>query len=310
MMKQRHKNAIQKILLFFCLTLAPLSLTYSQDDLMDMLDDDEDEEIVYTSATFKTTRIIGSHTTDIQAPKELQFLISHRFGTLNSGARNLWGLDVSEVRFGFEMGINKNWAIGFGRSSEGQMFDFYSKIKLLRQSSGAKNMPISLVLLNAMNARTIERSESQKAILSVKHDISYVYQLLIARKMNSNISFQLMPTFIHRNLVNTPLDNNDIFSLGAGARFKFTPRFGIVLEYTAVFDDRLKEQDFFDPLGIGLELETGGHVFHITFSNSTGMNNTLMLTQTTDDWANGGVHIGFNISRVFNLGGKEKRIQE
>ena len=309
-MKIQHQNIVQKIVLFLCLTLLPISLTYSQDDLMDMLEDDDEDEVIYTSATFKTTRIIGSHTTDIQAPKELQFLISHRFGTLNSGPRNLWGLDESQIRFGFEIGINKNWAIGFGRSSEGKMFDFYSKIKLLRQSSGAKNMPISLVLLTSMNARTTERSESQKAILDTKHDISYVHQLLIARKMSSNVSFQLMPTFVHRNLVSTALDNNDIFALGAGARFKFTPRFGIVLEYSAVFDDRLKEQDLFDPLGIGLELETGGHVFHITFSNSTGMNDYLMLTQTTGDWGNGDVHIGFNISRVFSFGGEKKKLQE
>ncbi len=275
----------------------------AQDDLEALLDIEQENTINYVSAIFKSTRLINSHTVSIESPGELQFLISHRFGTLNSGAANLWGLDEAFIRLGFEYGISPRWAIGLGRSSNPSVkpFDLFSKFKLLRQSTGAKNMPVSLILHNniAWRSESLNNTSSDK---NFTQNLIYTQQLIVARKFNSNFSLQLMPTYMHRNLVNTRTESNDIFALGLGVRLKFSTRFGVVAEYYYVFDEYIRNADgLYNSLSLALEIETGGHVFHLTFSNSLGLTENQFIANTTSDWLNGGIRFGFNISRVFQL---------
>ena len=286
------------------LSLTVLSLFFSlaaraQDDLLNMISDDS-TAIDYTYATFKTNRIVNSHSVEITAPGELQFVIGHRFGRLNSGAYNLWGLDESRIRLGFEYGINKVWAIGIGRSSEGKTYDAYNKIKLLRQSKGARNMPVTVALLNTVALSTDPRKFAEGQNLEFKHRFTYTHQLLIARKFSDKFSLQIMPTYIHKNLVKNAKLENDILLVGVGARQKLNNRVSINAEYNYIISEQTAAE-YTNSLSLGFDIETGGHVFQLFLSNSRGMIEKYFLAENTGEWGKGDIHYGFNITRVFNL---------
>jgi hypothetical protein len=280
-----------------CFLLFPIS-SFAQDDLMDLFEEEPATE--YTSATFKTTRIALGHSIENPANGDLLFLISHHFGKISSGAYEFFGLDQATIRLGFEYGINDRLAIGIGRSSYNKTFDGFIKYKLLRQSKGVKNMPVTMNLLAGMSVNSLKWNEPDKEDY-FRNRITYLYQLLIARKMTSNLSLQIMPSLVHKNLVATKDDKNDIIIIGAGGRYKFTKRSSINVEYHYVLPDQINSYDYTNSLTIGFDIETGGHVFQLFFTNSVPINVSDFLTQTTDSWSDGDNYFGFNISRVFTL---------
>jgi hypothetical protein len=280
-----------------CFLLFPIS-SFAQDDLMDLFEEEPATE--YTSATFKTTRIALGHSIENPANGDLLFLISHHFGKISSGAYEFFGLDQATIRLGFEYGINDRLAIGIGRSSYNKTFDGFIKYKLLRQSKGVKNMPVTMNLLAGMSVNSLKWNEPDKEDY-FRNRITYLYQLLIARKMTSNLSLQIMPSLVHKNLVATKDDKNDIIIIGAGGRYKFTKRSSINVEYHYVLPDQINSYDYTNSLTIGFDIETGGHVFQLFFTNSVPINVSDFLTQTTDSWSDGDIYFGFNISRVFTL---------
>lgn len=290
--------------IFFFLSFFIAQNLFAQDDLLNMLQDKDSNEVNYTTATFKTSRLINTHTTELQPVGELQFLINHRFGLISDGFNKFYGLDAAYVRLGFEYGINKFWSVGIGRSGVDRLYDGFTKIKLLRQSSGAKNIPISAVLFLGLAAKTLDYSDNTVKY-ETKHYLTYTSQLIVARKFNENFSLQLMPTYVHRNLANTQADANGIFVMGIGGRLKLTKRFGIIGEYHYIFNDQLKKT-FYDPISLGFEIETGGHVFQLHVSNSRGMVEPQYLTQTEWSWGKGDIHFGFNIARTFSLSKKAR----
>lgn len=283
---------------------------FAQDDLLSELDDltaeDDKTTTEYTYGTFKGTRVINSQSVELTSKGELTLLISHRFGTVNEGPYSLWGLDNASMRLGFEYGVTDFLTISYGRSSFNKTYDGFYKLKLLRQSKGAKKMPISAVLYSGLAINTIEKSTATKDI-KFSSRLSYYNQLIIGRKFNSKISLQLMPTHIHRNVVKTKLDENDLFALGTAGRVKLSSRFALTGEYLALLSDY---NGINNSLSLGIEIETGGHVFQLQFTNSQGMTDNYFVGETQGTWGNGDIYFGFNISRGFRIVDYSKKKKE
>ncbi|NPD45447.1 DUF5777 family beta-barrel protein [Lentimicrobium sp. S6] len=293
---------MKRIVLFFGLMFFGLISSFAQDDLMDIFG--EDETIDYTSATFKTTRLALGYSVENPVKNDMIFLISHHFGNINGGAYEFFGLDQATIRLGLEYGITDRLTVGYGRSSYNKTYDGYLKYKVLRQSKGLKKMPVTLNLVAGTSINTLKwENPDQENYFSSR--MTYLFQAIVARKFNKNLSLQFMPSLVHKNLVATAKDHNDIFTIGAGGRYKFTKRTSINVEYHYVIPDQIHSYDYTNSLTIGFDIETGGHVFQLFFTNSVPINVTDFLTHTTDKWRNGDIYFGFNISRIFSFGGKK-----
>lgn len=286
---------------FVCLFfLIPLGL-FAQDDLMDLLNSNPTPEINYTTATFKSTRILNGHSIERMPPGQLDFRISHRFGRINSGAYEFFGLDQSNVHFSLEYGIFNWLMIGVGRGTYEKTFDGFTKFTILRQSSGARTMPVSVSAFSSVALKSLKWTDPTRTNYFSSR-LSYVGQILIARKISPSFSFQLTPSYVHRNLVATELDPNDLWALGAGGRMKLSRRISLNAEYYYLANPKkYMSQKVYDPLSIGVDIETGGHVFQLFFTNSLAMIEKGFIGETTGNWAKGDIHFGFNISRVFTL---------
>lgn len=286
----------------FSIVLLLCSGSVFSQDLDSLLNKETKPEIDYASATFKASRIINGHSIEQMKKHQLDFRISHRFGTLNNGAYGLWGLDQSVIHFSLEYGVTDWLMLGVGRGSYNKIYDSFAKFKLLRQSSGAVTMPVSMSFLSSVELNTLKFQDPTRTNYFSSR-LTYVEQLLIARKFNDNFSFQLSPTFIHRNLVATELDKNDVFAMGFGARYKLSKHISLNGEYYYAYlpNRKFLNTRYYNSASIGIDIETGGHVFQIMLTNSQGMREGTFIPQTTDSWRNGGIHLGFNISRVFAL---------
>jgi hypothetical protein len=294
------KNLFLLIVIAF---LAIGKLPVGAQDLEDLLAEaTEEEEVEYTSATFKATRIMNGHSIERMPEGQLDFRIHHRFGRLNSGAYELWGLDQANIHFSLEYGITDWLMVGVGRGTYEKTYDSFVKLSLLRQSSGARMMPVSVTFLSGLYLNSL-RWEDESREYRFAHRLEFVNQLLIARKFNQSISLQIMPTHLHRNLVPTELDPNDLFALGVGGRIKLTSRISFNAEYYYTFrpENNLLSTPLHNPLALGFDIETGGHVFQLVFTNSLAMTEHGMIGNTTGNWTDGDIHFGFNISRVFML---------
>lgn len=270
-------------------------------DLESLLEAELGEDTYYTSATFKATRIMNGHSIERMPTGQLDFRIHHRFGRINSGPYDLWGLDQANIHFSLEYGITDWIMAGIGRGTYEKTFDGFLKLSILRQSSGNRMMPVSLSLLSGTYLNTLKWNEEDP--YNFYHRFEFVNQLLIARKFNQRFSFQLIPSFLHRNLVVTELDPNDLFALGTGARLKLSNRISFNAEYYYVFrpDNAFLSVELYNPLAIGFDIETGGHVFQLILTNSLAMTEHGFIGNTTGNWLDGDIHFGFNISRVFKV---------
>lgn len=282
-------------LLCACLYSAPLR---AQDDLLSLIEDDE-PVIEYAEAGFKTTRVINSHSFENTAGGVLDVKISHRFGFINGGAYELFGLDNATIRIGADYGITDRLMVGLGRSSVGKTYDGFAKYKFLRQSSGARTMPFSAAYVGTIAVQTLKWANPERDNYFSSR-LYYSHQLLLGRKFSESFSLQLMPTLVHRNLVPTETDKHDVLALGAAVRQKLTKRLALNAEYYYNLPDQLAA-GFRNSLSIGFDIETGGHVFQLHFTNSTAMIEKGFITETTGNWLDGDIHFGFNISRVFTL---------
>ena len=272
--------------------------TFGQDDLMKELEGTQKPETAYVSATFKGSRLVNGQTVETRGKGELEFIFSHRFGAISSGSYNLFGLDQAFVRLGLEYGLTDNIGIGMGRNSYDKTIDGYVRYKLLRQSSGAGNMPITVT---AFVNGAIKTSPEQLDPGLVSTDrLSYTGQLLIARKFSSKLSLQLMPTLVHRNAIDKRIDDNDLIAIGAGGRYKITRSIALTSEYyyrVGVKNDNLNKNS----MGLGVDIETGGHVFQLVMTNSQGITERAFIGETVGDFFAGDIHLGFNVTRTFQL---------
>ncbi len=270
----------------------------AQDDLMAMFDDQK-PPINYTYATFKTSRVVYGQSVENPAKGNLLFLVQHNFGALNSGAYEFFGLDQANIRLGFEYGINQHLAIGIGRSTFGKTIDGFVKAKLLRQSTGSKNIPISVSYLASLSV-TGTKWENTDRNNYFSSRLAYVHQLLIARKFSNALSFQISPTIVHKNLVAAKQDKNTAFACGFGGRYKLTQRTSVNAEYF-YYPEHQTSLSRNDVFSVGIDLETGGHVFQLHLSNAEAMFEKAFIAETPGKWTHGDIFFGFNISRAFVL---------
>lgn len=270
----------------------------SQEDLLSMLENEPVTE--YATAIFKTTRIVNGHSIETTPKSILDIKISHRFGFLENGLYDLFGLDAATIRIGADWGVTDFLTLGAGRSSLEKTYDIYAKYRLLRQSKGERNIPLSIVYVGTAAINTLKYEDPEASNLFTSR-LFYSHQLLLARKFTEGLSLQIMPTVVHRNLTQTNNESHDVISIGIGGRQKISKRVSINFEYYYVLPDQLAEQ-YRNSLSIGFDIETGGHVFQLHFTNSTSMIYKGFITETVGDWLDGGVHFGFNISRAFTLG--------
>ncbi len=294
-------NTLKRIYCFgFVMIMAAVFeqvIAQEEQKLLSLLGREETTE--YAAASFKTNRVINLHSLESTSAGVLDIKISHRFGFINGGIYELFGLDQASIRIGADYGITDRLTIGFGRSSYQKTYDGFIKYKLLRQSTGLKNMPVTVAVLGTMAVTTLKWEDPNRDNLFSSR-LYYTTQLIIGRKFSNGISFQLSPSLVHRNLVATSVEKNNVFALGFAGRVKLNKRLSINGEYIYVFPDQLAE-GFRNSLSIGFDIETGGHVFQLHFTNSTSMIEKGFITETVGKWSDGGVHFGFNISRVFTL---------
>jgi hypothetical protein len=271
---------------------------FAQEDLLNMLDEQVEEKPTEVAYTFKSTHIINSHTIERMKTGQLDFRINHRFGELNSGYENFWGLDNALISLDFGYGINDRIMVGLRRSTEDATIDGSLKFTLFRQMTGSKSFPVAISYYTNMAAiGTVNIDELIDSVFAYR--LSFTHQLLIARKFNEKISLELMPSFVHRNLVEYDEENN-IFAVGIGGRYKFHRRLAFTCEcYWA--SHTAASEEFTNPLSVGIDIETGGHVFQLFLSNTRNMEESGYITKTTGSWLDGDIFFGFNISRVFAL---------
>jgi len=275
------------------------SKVIGQDNLLAELQGSSEPETEYTFASFKGTRVVNGHSIETKNKGELEFIISHRFGRINSGSYNLWGLDDAFIRIGLEYGISDRLGIGIGRSSFNKIFDGYLKYKILSQSTGLNSFPLTITSLLSTNIQTFPKSDSDPTI-DFADRISSIYQILIARKFSPELTLQISPTLVHINTVDGTIADNDQFAIGLSGRQKITKSVALNAEYQL----RLNTHDatpYYNSLGLAVEIETGGHVFQLIFSNTQGVVEKTFITETAGEFFDGDIHFGFNITRTFQL---------
>lgn len=259
----------------------------------------EDTSTTYTTASYKATRVLLSHSLENTAKGEMEFKVMHRFGPMDEGFYDLFGLDYASTRLAFDFGITDRLMVGFGRSTYEKAYDGFFKYKIYRQSSGVKNHPISIHWVSTMAVNTLRWADDLD-YLDFEHRLYYTHQALIGRKFNKNLTIQLTPTLVHRNLVRTPDIANNVWAIGTQGRYKFSKRASFNWDYYYVPQGQL-DQGFYNTLTIGVDIETGGHVFQLMLTNSLASIEKGFITETTDQWKEGEIRLGFTISRVFNL---------
>jgi hypothetical protein len=285
------------------LLLAGLGLAvpaHAQTNLLDQLETQEVKPTTteFVDATFKSTRLISGHTVQTPGQGTMVFLISHRFGTLNSGAYNFFGLDQATLRLGFEYGFTDRLTLGIGRSSLEKTFDGFLKYKAIRQSTGLHSFPVSVTLFTSSALNTLRYSDNLDRTLPRR--MAYTYQALIARKFSPALSLQFMPTLVHSNLVANKQDHNDVYALGFGGRQKLTKRTSLNAEYYYLMPNS-KPTGVRNALALGFDLETGGHVFQLHVTNSQGMIEKFFVANTQGNFFKGDLYFGFNVNRNFTV---------
>ena len=286
---------LNKLLLF----LFSFYFTYSQSDLENLLDPVENN--YYTTSTFMSTRVINGHSIEMFAPGALDVRISHRFGALNTGFYELFGLDQATIRMGLEYGLSNSIMLGIGRSSYKKNYDGFLKYSIFKKSK-KDNIPMSLVFFSSFSVESLRKNQENFPFWG---RVSYCNQLLIASKINEKLSIQLMPTFVHRNMVQSPFFFNDVYLIGSALKYNITKSTSLNLEYFYRITEKdgvtINQDQFFNSFSIGFDIETGGHVFQLHLTNSLPMYEVGFLTETNENWRDGGLHFGFNISREFTL---------
>lgn len=279
--------------LFLVFLLLPI-LSWSQDDLLKEIEG----ELVgdgYENAAFKGLKIVNFESTKMVPKKQLYFVVSHRFASVENGIDDFFGLDAAVTRLNFVYGITDGINFGFSRSSFQKTYESSLKLRLVRQQKGGA--PFTVVWFNTMLINTA-LDKDQIPNLEFKHRLSYATQALISRKFSPSFSLELAPTLYYDNLTSVDEQDNAQYALGIGLRQKLTKRWSINIDYGLNLN-RVANSTFKNPLSIGFDLETGGHVFQLHFTNAQPMNLNTFLGQATGDWGERDVYFGFNLARIF-----------
>jgi len=299
-MIRKFKISPLMVLVLMVFLAIPTALQ-AQEDLLDMLEQEMKPVRLVVDATFKSTRVVNCHSIERMQAGDLDFRVAHRFGMVKSGFKDFFGLDESGSHVSLEYGITDWLMVGAGRATVDELFNGFVKLSPIRQTSGKGGFPVTISAYGAAMTTTKDYPDPSWVVADI-HRRSYVGQVLIARKFAPWLSLQVSPTIVHRNMVATPEDPNDLLALGVGGRLKFTPRTALCFEYFMVKDIKtFSGPERYNPLTIGVDIETGSHVFQIFLTNSFHVAENGYLGETTRSWRKGEVHLGFNLSRVFTL---------
>jgi hypothetical protein len=297
-MKRPYSFRIPAICVLF--VVATTTMVVAQEDLLEELEKSQPQETDYVLQTFKGTRLVNGHSVETKAGGDLEFIFSHRFGPLNGGIYEFFGLDEAYVRLGLDYGITDKLSASIGRNSVDKSLDGYLKYKITGQRTGATDFPVTLTGLAGVAYKASPRRDEVPEGFTNVDRLAYVGQLLIARKFSTRLSWQVMPTIVHKNAVDRRLEDNDQFALGTGGRFKITKSVALTGEYYHRFSVP-DENPSFNTLGFGVDIETGGHVFQLVFTNTRGLTERAFITETEGDFGDGDIHFGFNVTRTFQL---------
>lgn len=263
----------------------------AQDDLLAELDSAQTEGS-YATASFKGLQIVTLQSTKLPAKKEFYMVVSHRFGTVKDGFSEFFGLDNATTKLGFIYGLTDWLSLSASRHTLLKVYEGSVKYRIIRQSD---NFPVELLGYHTIGINSLYQKDDYPKI-EFTDRLDYTTELLASRKFTDKLSFQLISAYIHKNLYNPQIENNNQFALGAGGRMKISKRLSLNLEYMYNFD----QPDFYtNPLSVGLDIETGGHVFQLLFTNSQPMTESGYLTNAAGDWGDGDFFFGFNLYRVF-----------
>ncbi|MBE2230635.1 MAG: hypothetical protein IAE96_08335 [Chitinophagaceae bacterium] len=286
------------ILLFFQFLAALTPVAAQDEDLLKLVEEDKPkkERVKYA---FKSPRVINGHSMEFLNPGTLDFRILHRFGQLDQGYKNFFGLDQASMRMGFDYGILHNLMAGLGRSTYKKELDAFLKYAPVRQSTGPGSSPVTFALVSGITMDGLDWADPNRQNFFTSR-LGFYFQAIIGRKFNESFTLQLAPTMVHRNLVPLESDPNNVYALGVAGRLKLSQRVAFTWDYSHVFIG-MPDSGYYHPLSVGFDIETGGHVFQLHFSNATGMNERAFITETTGKWGKGEVRFGFNLSRVFQV---------
>jgi hypothetical protein len=290
-----HKKPFLLLFLSIFIVQQTMAQENEMDSLMKTVENKESDRV---SGAFKSTRVIQAHSIEMLHKRNLDVRILHRFGTINSGVDELFGLDQASTRIGFDYGFSDNFSAGFGRSTYKKEFDAFLKLRLVQQRSSKGASPVSVVLAMGSTIWTEEVFTDYKPTTADR--TGFYLQALIGRKFSEQFSLQLSPIVVHQNYVPTQYLDNTVYGLGGGARQKLSKRIALTLDYHYVVGDLPEGHK--NPLGVGMDIETGGHVFQLHFSNAVGMNERAYIVDTNNDFWKGEIRFGFNLSRLFLLG--------
>lgn len=284
-----------KIAAPFLLLMAHVS--FAQDDLLKELEQSESKPEAVT-ATFKGSRLVNGQTIETRHKGELEFIFAHRFGRVNDGAYELFGLDQAFVRIGLEYGITDKLSVGFGRNSVDKTMDGYLRYKLINQKQNGT--PVTITAFTSAAVRISPKKEDATYDITLEDRMSYTSQFLIARKFTSALSLQLMPTLVHRNTVDQSKEKNSQVALGFGGRLKVSRSVSLNTEYYYRVGVPAANE-YYNALGFGIDIETGGHVFQLVLTNTRGLTERAYLTETSGNFLEGDIHLGFNVTRSFHV---------
>lgn len=296
-------NKLKIFGLLFCTITSLKANAQAIDSLLTTLN--SDQKFTMVEATFKSAHIALSNSTETQKKHDLDLRIRHHFGDIGGKfgtAHTLYGLDVaSDLFIGLDYGVTEKLTIGIGRSKHDELFNLLIKQKLLQQKTDG--IPLNLTLF--LQVATIGRKPFATTEFENFSDrISYFIQPIFSRKVSPKISLQVMPSLLVRSATNDINDPKNLFSMGFAGRVKLNKRLSFIADYTIVNGlSRPKKltENFYNPLGLGLEIETGGHIFSLNFMNSEFINENNFIPNTKKSWKHGGVRFGFTISRNFSL---------
>ncbi len=282
------------IIMLFCLCIS-LSIN-AQDDLLNELDKEVKQE-TYELPAFKAMKIGNLQSTKVADKGDFYLIVSHRFGTLKNGLKTFFGFDDANTKMQLLYSFFDGVQFSVSRESLNRTYASALKVRLYKQSS---KFPVNIVAYGTANINTLI-DETQYPNLKFGDRMSYAGQLLVSRRISKNLSLQIAPSFVRQNLqdlrITKDLHHNQ-FVMGFGGRMKLSKRMSVNADYAYNFN-RAKNSLYKNPFTLGLDIETGGHVFQLLFSNAQSTNEPGFLSNAEGNWAKGNVFFGFNVVRVF-----------
>jgi hypothetical protein len=285
------KKFLSFVLVFFAVGYAT-----AQDDLLNQLDAEKPTEKQIAPAAFKGLQIGNMQSTKLPAKGEWYMVVSHRFGDLTNGFDNFFGLDNALTKIGGIYGATNWLSLGASRHTYNKTYEFSAKYKFANQVESG--FPVTIVGYNTMDINSALKTTLYPN-LKFSNRLAYTSQLLISRKFSDSFSFEVAGIYVHKNLFEDSQELKDQYLVGAGGRYKLSKRLSVNLEYAAKVNRLASAPLYQDPITLGLDIETGGHVFQMVFSNCQPMNDVAVFTNATGNWNGGSVYFGFNMYRVF-----------